>query len=199
MEENNYNENNNHVHYHDKHCWKKCLAMLTAAFLGGFLAFYFVTDQMMKRYHFHHFNPERFEKRMYDDMERSYKLDKKHFDEMLKRQEKMLKLNRENLALPFFITEAVKITTDFADNNFNIIIDSKPFQGNENNVKYNVNNRKLTVFGSAVVKDKDFEQDVAFSQDFILPINADTANISKYRDGKKIVITVPLKKEFDNN
>lgn len=198
MEENN-NENNNHVYYHEKHCWKKCLAMLIAAFLGAFLAFYFVTDQMMKRYHFHHFNPERFEKRMFDDLERSYKIDRKNFDKMLKRQEKMLKLNRENLALPFFITEAVKITTDFADNNFNIIIDSKAFKNNENDVNYKVDNRKLTVFGSTVVKDKDFEQDVAFSQDFILPTNADTENISKNKDDKKIIITVPLKKEFDND
>lgn len=199
MEENNNNENNNHVHYHEKHCWKKCLAMLIAAFLGAFLAFYFVTDQMMKRYHFHHFNPERFEKRMFDDLERSYKIDRKNFDKMLKRQEKMLKLNRENLALPFFITEAVKITTDFADNNFNIIIDSKAFKNNENDVNYKVDNRKLTVFGSTVVKDKDFEQDVAFSQDFILPTNADTENISKDKDDKRIIITVPLKKEFDND
>lgn len=199
MEENNNNENNNHVHYHEKHCWKKCLAMLIAAFLGAFLAFYFVTDQMMKRYHFHHFNPERFEKRMFDDLERSYKIDRKNFDKMLKRQEKILKLNRENLALPFFITEAVKITTDFADNNFNIIIDSKAFKNNENDVNYKVDNRKLTVFGSTVVKDKDFEQDVAFSQDFILPTNADTENISKDKDDKRIIITVPLKKEFDND
>ena len=48
MEENNnleQNTENQQMTEDKKHCWKKCLAMVIAAFLGGFLAVYFVASQ----------------------------------------------------------------------------------------------------------------------------------------------------------
>ena len=76
MEENNVNnelksEVRKHVCF-ENHCWKKCLAMVLASFLGGFLAFYFVADQIMHRHQMppHFMPPHHFEKRMHDDMER---------------------------------------------------------------------------------------------------------------------------------
>ena len=50
-----------------------------------------------------------------------------------------------------------------------IIIDLKAFNGDESRINYNVTGKKLTVFGSAHVKDKNFKQDISFSQDFLLP------------------------------
>ena len=43
------------------------------------------------------------------------------------------------------------------------------------------------------MKDGKTEQTVAFSHDFILPKGADTMHISKYKDGKKLVISVPVR------
>ena len=102
-------------------------------------------------------------------------------------------MHQSDFGLPIFMMDSVKIKTEFDDNKFNIIIGLKSFQNDANKINYNVEGRKLTVFGSSQVQDKEYEQDVAFSQDFILPENADTANISKYKDGHKLIISVPIK------
>lgn len=203
MEENNNNQElNNYTqepHKHvcfENHCWKKCLAMVIAAFVGGFLAFYFVTDQIMQRHHNHYFNPDKFEREMFKDMERMYKQDMRAFDEMFKypkHPQKMHKMKHNDFGMPFFMMDSVKIKTEYDDNKFNIIVCLKPFQGDESKVNYNLNGRKLTVFGKSQVKDKEYEQDIEFSQDFILPENADTAKIKKEKDGNKLIISVPIK------
>lgn len=197
MEENNNNNERKNICF-ENHCWKKCLAMIIAAFIGGFLAFYFVADQMMYRYNHYYFNPKKFEKRLFDDMERSYKHDLKSFDKIMKKYN-MPKMKTNDLNMPFFMMDSVKIKTELEDNNFEIIIDLKPFQYDENKVNYNIKGRKLTVFGQSMVKDSDMEQDISFSQDFILPINADTENIQKIKDGKKLIIQIPLKEEMDDS
>ena len=203
MEENNNNqEQNNFVKEADKHvcfenhCWKKCLAMVVAAFIGGFLAFYFVADQVFERHNYHHFNPRKFEREMFKDMEKMYRQDMKAFDDMFKmprHHHKMHKMHHNDFGMPFFMMDSVKIKTEYDDNNFNIIVCLKPFQGDENKVNYNLQGRKLTVFGKSQVKDKEYEQDIEFSQDFILPENADTSKIKKEKDGNKLIISVPIK------
>lgn len=212
MEENNTNQelNNNEVKKHvcfENHCWKKCLAMLCASFLGGFLAFYFVADQMMHRQPMPpHFNPHHFEKRMFDDAERMYNNHRHDMDKMYKEDMKAFKeafkINKNfekkmmaDMGMPMLMMDSVKIKTEFEDNKFNVIVCLKPFQNDESKVNYNVNGRKLTVFGNSQVKNKEFEQDVSFSQDFILPENADTAKISKVKDGHKLIISVPIKEK----
>ncbi len=210
MEENNNQYENNTVsveekHTHEKHCWKKCLALLAAAFIGGFLATYFVADQIMEKtyakHHVYPFKPDRFEKKFYNDMDKMYKNDMKAFDKAFdkfdknfeKNQSKMPKFRHDDMVMPAFFSDPVKVKTEFEDNKFNVIVSLKPFQNDENKVNYNVEGRKLTVFGKSQVKDKDYVQDIAFSQDFILPENADIANISKVKDDNKLIISVPIK------
>ena len=202
MEENNniqdqnivQSEHNKHICF-ENHCWKKCLAMVVASFLGGFLAIYFVADQTFQRRSYHHFGSRNFEQRIFDDMERMYKQDMKAFDEMFKmpRHHKKHKIRHNDFGMPFFMTDTVKIKTEFDDNKFNVFVCLKPFNGDENKINYVAQGRKLTVFGKSEVKDKDFVQDIEFSQDFILPENADTSKISKIKDGDKLVISIPIK------
>lgn len=217
MEE-NYQENNQpveekkHICFED-HCWKKCLAMVIAAFLGGFLACYFAADQMFERMEKRHFEPHRFEKRMLKDIDRMYKQDKRAFNDafdiekMYKQDKKafedafnpdrMKKIKHPPMPImppmPDFMWEGVKIKSEIDDNMYKVTIGLKPFQDDENKVNYNVNGRKLTVFGSSSVKDKHSENDISFSQDFILPDNADIANISKIKKDHKLIISVPIK------
>lgn len=198
MEENKNNEQNQNVCF-ENHCWKKCLAMIIAAFLGGFLAFYFIADQMVYKYSIRHFNPKKFEKRMFDDFEKSYKKDMKSFDDIFKKNDYVHKMKKDDLNVPLFFMDSVNIKTEFKDNNFDIIIGLKPFQYDENKINYNISGRKLTVFGESTVKDNKMEQDISFSQDFILPVNADTANIKKIKDGKKLIISVPIKEDINND
>jgi hypothetical protein len=173
------------------HCWKKCFALVCAAFLGGFLAFYFVADQMLYKFYRPQINPQKFEKRMFDDFEKMALDSRMPIDNNLKMNKKMLKM--QNGDSPAFLPEAVKIKTDFTDNKFNIIVGLKAFQDNEDKVNYKVTDRKITVFGSSEVKDKDYEREISFSQDFILPENADTTTITKTKEGHKLIISIPLK------
>lgn len=195
-ENNNYTETNQQHYHHDHdhhHCWKKCLLTALASLLGSLLAFYFVADQLTERVFLSRFNPHHIEKRMMKDMNRMYKQDMKAFEDSFNFDKKFKHKHHQEFDTPVFMLDSVKIKTDYEDNKFNVIVGLKPFQDDENKIKYNVNGRKLTVFGSNEVKDKDFEHDVAFSQDFILPENADTSNITKVKDGNKVIISVPVK------
>lgn len=192
MEENNNNNENRHVCF-EKHCWKQCLAMVIASFLGAFLAIYFVTDQVMQRMHnYHMYKPHRMEQRMLKDMDRMYKQDMKAFDDMFKKHH-FPKMKEHSLGLPIFMMDSVKIKTEYNDDSFDIIICLKPFDGDENKINYNVSQRKITVFGSSQVKNDGYEEDISFSQDYILPKNADTSNITKIKNGNKLIISIPMK------
>lgn len=227
-ENNNQNENtgsdlNNKNICFENHCWKKCAAMVLAAFLGAFLAVYFVTDQIMQRsfdkYHVgfdrhadnilrdfdkfqrnqmknfkqHDFkNPFDFDKKMFRDFQDDWENDfDKNFDRELERH--FQKIGKKPFEFTSIINP-VKVKTDFDDKGIDIIVGLKPFQNDENKVNYNINGKKLTVFGNSEISDNNNTETVSFSQDFLLPDNADISAISKKKDGHKLVISVPFKK-----
>ena len=234
MEEQNNTENNYSYNQGIKNYWKECLGMLIAAFLGGFLAMYFVADQVFDKHNQQRqFSPNRFERQMMNDFDRMYERErkafernfgkfdmdfgrdinrnlgleiekdfnrieeqnKKAFDKMFgnKTVKKTEKSAINPFILPDMTMDSVKIKTAYENNKYKVVIGLKPFQDDESKINYNVSGRKLTVFGSSKIKEKKFEQDISFSQDFILPSNADIANISKKKDGNKLIIEVPLK------
>ena len=110
-----------------------------------------------------------------------------------KRENKIPKAVLNPFIIPDMTMDSVKIKTELENDKYKVIIGLNAFQGDESKINYNVAGRKLTVFGSSKVKEKKYEQDMSFSQDFLLPYNADIANISKKKDGNKLVIEVPLK------
>ncbi len=192
----NESEKPKHVCF-ETHCWKKCLAMLCAAFLGGFLAFYFVTDQALHRYHNKYVKYDNFEEQMlkdFNDMDRMYLKD---LHEMEKRFDNpkniMPRFGHEKFNMPFLSINPVKVKTEMEDNALNIIVCLKPFQNDENKVNYDVKPGKITVYGSSETRHKNIDENVSFSQDFLLPQNADIDNVSKTKDGKKLIISIPIK------
>ena len=193
---------NRHVCF-ENHCWKKCLASVLAAFLGGFLAIYFVTDQVLERQlkkhqisqpvYKHDRHTNKFDK-IYEknlrDFERAfekYGFDDDYYDD------DFIEMKMPVIRMPEFMTDNVKVKTDIDDNEYKIKIGLKPFQGDENKINYNLTGRKLTVFGNSDVNDNDYHENIAFSQDFILPDNADKTAVQKYKDGHNLIISVPLK------
>ena len=180
----------------ENHCWKMCLAMVIAAFLGGFFATYFVADQIAERhmrkhsYMPHPFNSERIERKAIQDYDKIYEKNLRDFERVFERDNKF---EVPEFNIPSLWQDGVKIETDYDDDEFEVTVSLKQFNNDESKVNYNVSGRKLTVFGNAETKDKNIEQSVSFSQDFILPDNADTANITKKKDGHKLKISVPLK------
>ena len=197
MEENNnmeQNTENQQMTEDKKHCWKKCLAMVVAAFLGGFLAVYFVASQAAERSFRHHvaFQESQFDKNMIKDIERMHKKEIKNFDRLMNEMQSS-QLFDNDFGMKDVVLNPIKVKSEIEDNTFKVIVGLKPFQNDENKINYNVTQRKLTVFGNSRVNDKNRHEDISFTQDFILPENADIANISKTKDGNKLVISVPLR------
>ncbi len=227
MEENNTNEEQvikepekKHICF-ENHCWKMCLGMVAAAFLGGFLAVYFIADQYMQR-QFYKYEPKPMQQDYYDitepvqinqldelrkvfDLINSKNLQKfqeyrdeweKDFDDDFDREldKHFKKLGKKPFEMTHFMTNEAKIKTDIDENHYNIIVGLKPFQNDESKINYNISNKKLTVFGKSEIKEKGRSESIEFSHDFLLPENADTMNISKKKDGNKLVISVPLKR-----
>lgn len=197
MEENNnleQNTENQQMTEDKKHCWKKCLAMVIAAFLGGFLAVYFVASQAAERSFRHYvtFQDSQFDKKMIKDIEKMHKKEMKHFNRLMNEMQAP-QLFDDNFGMKDIVLNPIKVKSEIEDNAFKVIVGLKPFQNDENKINYNVTQRKLTVFGNSQVNDKNKQEDISFTQDFILPENADITNISKTKDGSKLVISVPLK------
>lgn len=203
MEENNQSEIQQteekqeckqHICFKD-HCWKMCLGMVVAAFLGGFLATYFVTDQMAERsYRKYHVISPRYEQKMFNHMDREFNREMKNFDRKMKRHDIDDFIQDDFAVPPMFFPEPVKIDSDINGGNYNVEVGLKPFQDDDNKINYKVVGKKLTVFGESKVDDGKNKQDISFSHDFILPENADTMNIRKERKGENLVISVPMKK-----
>ena len=190
MEENNNIEHKEEIKWWQNDCWKKCLLIAFFAFIGGFLATYFVMDNMIERQFKHHsamFQPKIIERQIFNDFDKIYKKEMKELDRIQKKFE-----NFNNISTPIQIMDSVKIKSEIDDGNYEITVDLKPFNNDENKIKYAINGKKITVYGNSQVKDNYYEEDISFSQDFLLPKNADTTKIKQIKEFNKLIISIPL-------
>ena len=178
-------------------CWKKCLAMTLAAFLGGFLAVYFVADNF---YHYKMKNCRCHKMRRFNNNQifiddSFFKPDyaEKQIKNIENEQQKMLKdFEKTPWSMVPMFANPVKVRAYYDEDKFKVVIDTKNFDKDDSKIEYKINGRKLTVWGKSEVKDKGFESDVSFSQDIILPekINANEAKVSQ--DDNNWVLTIPV-------
>lgn len=190
MDENNNIEIKTENKWWQNDCWKKCLLIAFFAFLGGFLATYFVMDQMIEKQfkrHANMFQPKIIERQIFNDFDKIYKKEMKELDRIQKKFE-----NYNNIAMPIQMIDSVKIKSEIDDGNYEITVDLKPFNNDENKIKYAINGKKITVYGNSQVKDNYYEEDISFSQDFLLPKNADTTKIKQIKEFNKLIISIPL-------
>lgn len=190
MDENNNIEIKTENKWWKNNCWKKCLLIAFFAFLGGFLATYFVMDQMIEKQfkrHANMFQPKIIERQIFNDFDKIYKKEMKELDRIQKKFE-----NYNNIAMPIQMIDSVKIKSEIDDGNYEITVDLKPFNNDENKIKYAINGKKITVYGNSQVKDNYYEEDISFSQDFLLPKNADTTKIKQIKEFNKLIISIPL-------
>lgn len=166
--------------------WIKYLLITLGAFLGAFLAVYFVADMTMHRY----FYPSR--STMFsqpfsrpcpimmpisidsDDVEM------KEFDD----------LNKSMLGP--FSRNKVNIKAKQEDDFYKIIIDLKPFGGNDKNIIVNASPHFVSISGKSDKQDKITKQYLAFSQSFHLPEKISVRDIIKRKDGNKYIIILPI-------
>ena len=190
MDENNNIEIKTENKWWQNDCWKKCLLIAFFAFIGGFLATYFVMDQMIEnqfKRHANLFQPKIIERQIFNDFDKIYKKEMKELDRIQKKFEKY-----NNIAMPIQMIDSVKIKSEIDDGNYEITVDLKPFNNDENKIKYNINGKKITVYGNSQIKDNYYEENISFSQDFLLPKNADTTKIKQIKEFNKLIISIPL-------
>lgn len=178
------------------HCWKMCLGMIIAAFIGGFLASYFVIDQIMERsaHKYYAVPPHIIEQKMFNDMERDFRDNMRDIEKIMQKTHRPPIPKKPGIGIsPIFTDQNIKVKSEFEDGIFSVSVNLKPFQGDEDKISYSVHGRKLTIFGKSVITKENGSEEIAFSQDFLLPDGADILNIKKYKDGKKLIISIPVR------
>lgn len=178
-------------------CWKKCLAMTLAAFLGGFLAVYFVADNFehhkMKHNRFHKMHKIKRFNNFDDSFFFAPDFDIKQIKRIENEQARILKdFEKTPWSMAPVFANPVKVNAFYDNDKLKVVVDTKNFDKKESKIEYKINGRKLTVSGKSEVKDKGFESDVEFSQDIILPekVNANEAKVSQ--DDNNWVLTIPV-------
>ena len=158
--------------------WAKYLILSLAAFFGAFLAVYFVMDSMFHRYFIPVPPP-------------SMKIHE--IDDFLEHQDKMMDdFIKYKPAINPFIASPVKVQTFQEGDEYKVIVDLKPFDGNEKNIKLDVTQNNVKISGKSEKKGKNGEEDVSFMQSFSLPHKVDVNDIKTEKKGSNYIITLPL-------
>ena len=162
-------------HNHKK-CILKYIGVLCATLLGAFLAFYFVADMTIKH--------------MMDPMYQFKKMDRM-MEHQERQMDKMGKRMMKDVGMPMHHKSIVEIQN--FDDEYRIIVDLRPFDNNEKNVQFELNNNMATVTAS-VEKEKRHEDSIVnFSQTFYLDGDLDVAKIKKEKVKNRYIITIPEK------
>ena len=164
----------------DCFCWLKYLGITLAAFLGAFLAVYFATDVVLHSY----FAPQVIPKYV----------KAADIDDMIKEQEQMMQdfSNFKPFVNPL-IMNPVRVETLREGDDYKIVVDLKPFNGNEKNIKVDVNADRVNLSGKSEQDGSKSYKEVSFSQSFSLPHQIDVKDVKKEKHGDKYVIILPIK------
>ena len=182
MDENNYGNKQEHNHencFLCKHPVMKHVLIGILTFLGAFAAFYVVTD-----WHY---------KRMLDPFVQMRKMDNMMMKEARQAEWNAKKEILKGDWLEHKASEIVHI--EKSDDAYKIIINLKPFDNDEKNVEVTTDGNKLTVNAAGETRKRNKNAIIRFSQSFIFPEEANLSEISKFKDGDKYFIVVPLKED----
>ena len=167
----------NHSEEIKKNNLMKYLGIVGATLLGSFLAFYFIADMTIKQLT----DPVYQFRRMDKMMERQAK-DMEKFDRKMIRD--MGYKNRRN----------APVLIENHDDEYKIIIDLKPFDNNEKNIKFDLNNNIATVSASIEKEKRHSNSVIEFSQTVYIDGEIDNKKgIKKEKEHGKYIITIPLK------
>lgn len=159
-----------------KHHLLKIIGIILATFIGAFLAFYLACDITLHRI----LSPE-------------YNLRK--MEKMIQKQEKSLhRFDEKMLDHPFEPKMAPMLVNLVKEpNEYKVIVDLKPLEGNEKNVNVQINDNVVTVSGEMDKSSKHEEKMISFTQSFYLDEDILATNITKEKKGNKFIITIPFK------
>ena len=154
-----------------KHHWLK-IALIT--FLAAFLAFYLVMEIMIRRISSSVYEIQRIEKMMQKEAKSLENYESQMMDNPFepKMRPMLVNLVKEN-------------------DEYKVIVDLKPFDGDEKGINVNVNDKVLSVTGELDKKYHGNERIINFTQSYYLDDNLLIDRMTKEKKGDKYIITIP--------
>lgn len=159
-----------------KHHWLRIGAIALVTFIAAFLAFYCVMELMFHRVTDPMYNARRIEKMM--------KQQEKSFQKI---EDKMMAENPFEPKMRPMLVNLVK-----ENNEYKVIVDLKPLENNEKDVKVNINDHIISVSGELDKKSFSGEKIINFSQSYYVDEELQTEDITKEKKGDKYIITIPF-------
>ena len=158
-----------------KHHWLRIIATALVTFIVAFLAFYIVMEIMYNRI----VNPN---------------IEAKRFEKMVQQEQKfMRKFDERLMDSPFEPKMRPTIVNLVKENDeYKVIVDLVPLDGNENAVTINVNGKILTIAGELDKKLHGSERIINFTQSYYLDEQLDVEDMTKEKKGNKYIITIPF-------
>lgn len=157
-----------------KHHWFRVVTVALATFIMAFLAFYIVMEILYERIEDNAFGVKKFEK-MIQNEQRDFS----------KFEEKMM----ENPFIP--ITRPMIVNLVKENNEYKVIVDLTPFNGEEKGINVNVEDKILTVSGEFDKKSFGNERIIKFNQSYYLDDSLMTDKMTKEKKGNKYIFTIP--------
>ena len=154
----------------------KFLGIVLATFIGAYLAFYFVVDTTFNRMTSPEYQMKRMERMMRHQERKIHKF-----------EDRMLQQNPFDPAVAPMLVNLVKESDEYK-----IVVDLKPLDGNEENVNVNLDNNMVTVSGRVEKNGRRGERIMNFSQAFYLDEKLEADKITKEKKGNKYIITIPF-------
>ena len=164
-----------------KNHWLKIGVVALITFITAFLAFYLVMEIMLKRLNNPFYAARRIEKQIAKQVNDFERFERDFNDSPFVPKMRPMLVN--------LVKEA---------NEYKVIVDLKPLEGNENNIKVEVEGDELTVKGNLDKKVHGSEKIISFTQTYYLDEKLDQTNITKEKSGDKYIITIPFTAK-DNN
>lgn len=159
-----------------KHHWLKIASIALMTFIIAFLAFYIVMELMINRITDPTYNTKRIEKMVINQQR-----------EIKKFEDKIMENPFEPRVRPMIVNLAKE------NNEYKVIVDLTPLEGDETLVNVNVDGDILTITGELDKKSYGREKIISFAQSYQVDEELDSEKINKEKRGNKCVITIPFK------
>ena len=155
--------------------WLRVLGIIVITFLVAFLAFFAALEFSLHRMMDPIYHAKKIEKMMRQEQKRIEKFEDKMMENPFepKMQPMLVNLVKEN-------------------DEYKVIVDLKPLGGNDKNIKVNLENNVISIYGDMEKKEHRGEEIMSFAQSYYLDEKINSDKMTKEKKGDKYIITIPF-------
>lgn len=156
--------------------WLRVLGIIVVTFLVAFLAFFAALEFSLHRMMDPVYHAKRIEKMMRQEQRKLENFEDKMMENPFepKMQPMLVNLVKEN-------------------DEYKVIVDLRPLGGDDKNIKVNLENNVISVYGDMEKKEHRGEEIMSFAQSYYLDENLIPDKMTKEKKGDKYIVTIPFK------